>query len=60
MKNFEDFMRSLDAETFAKLEGALMDNPYIENAPTEDVKRHIEIGIIASVLIGKYHEWLNS
>ncbi len=58
MKDFNDFIATLDSNYFDKLEKVLNERPEIINAPTESAKIRAESSVIAMLLIGKYHEWL--
>lgn len=59
MKDFKDFRSVLDAEFFANLERFLSETPEVINAPSTGARIHCESAIIATLLIGKYHEWLS-
>lgn len=59
MKSYKDFFDSLGAEFFHELESELHSNQFVLNAPTEEMKRHCEISVISSIILGKYHEWLS-
>ena len=58
MKDFNDFIATLDSSYFDKLQKVLNERPEIINAPTENAKIRAESSVIAMLLIGKYHEWL--
>jgi hypothetical protein len=58
MKNFSDFVQSLDVDFCANLEKTLNTTPEVVNAPSTGARIHCETAIIATTLIGKYHEWL--
>lgn len=59
MKDFNDFVKSIDADFYANLEKILNETPEVINAPSTGARIHCESSIIAMTLIGKYHEWLN-
>ena len=60
MKDYIDFVNNiLDTDFFVGLEKAILENPFYQNAPNEEAKRHIEISIISASILGKYHEWIN-
>lgn len=58
MKDFNDFIVKLDSSYFDKLEKILNERPEIANAPSENARIRAEPSVIAMLLIGKYHEWL--
>lgn len=58
MKSFEEFFKTLDVKFFHDIEVELKSNSFVVNAPTEEIKRHCEITVISSLVLGKYHEWL--
>lgn len=58
MKGFNDFIVKLDSSYFDKLEKILNERPEIANAPSENARIRAESSVIAMLLIGKYHEWL--
>ena len=59
MKSFEDFGKTLDAEFFTNLEKILNETPEVINSPSTGARIHCESAIIATLIIGKYHEWLS-
>ena len=59
LKNYMDFINSLDANFYAGFEKAIYENPFYQDAPNGVTKRHIEIAIISASILGKYHEWIN-
>ncbi len=59
MKDFKDFIASLDADFYENMEKVLNETPEVINAPSTGMRIHAESAIIAMTLIGKYHEWLN-
>jgi hypothetical protein len=58
MKNFDDFVESLDVAFYANIEKDLMTIPEVINAPTVSARIHAESEIITLKLLQKYHEWL--
>lgn len=60
MKDFNEFIATLDTDFFSNLEKSLNENPQVINSPSAGARIHAESVIITMTLIGKYHEWLNS
>lgn len=58
MKNYIDFIKTLDAEFYVSMANQLHNNDIFLDAPNEEAKRHAEIAIIASFILGEYHEWM--
>lgn len=58
MKDFKDFMKTLDEDFYANMEKTLNLTPEVINAPSTGARIHCESIIIAMTLIGMYHEWL--
>lgn len=59
MKEYEKFLKTLDADFFTVIENELATNSVFLNAPNETVKRHTETAIITTLILAKYHEWQN-
>ncbi len=59
MKDFKDFIASLDVVFYGNMEKVLNETPEVINAPSTGMRIHAESVIIAMTLIEKYHEWLN-
>ena len=59
MKDYKDFMKTLNDEYFLLVKNEIESTPMFVNAPTESDRYFIQSVLISNQMIAKYHRWLN-
>ncbi len=59
MKEYKDFLNSLDDKTFLLMRKEIQNHPMYLSAPTNDDKIFLQAALINSQMLGMYHKWLN-
>lgn len=59
MKDYKDFLNSLDDEKLHQIKREIENRPIFINAPTNIDKSFLQATLISSLMIGMYHEWVS-
>lgn len=59
MKDYKDFLDTLDDKTFLLIRKEIQNHPMYLSAPTDADRSFLQSVLINSQMIGMYHKWLN-
>lgn len=59
MKDYKDFLNSLDDKAFLLMRKEIQNHPMYLSAPTDADKSFLQSALITSQMISMYHKWLN-
>ncbi len=59
MKDYKDFLDTLDDKTFLLIRKEIQNHPMYLSAPTDADRNFLQSVLINSQMIGMYHKWLN-
>ena len=59
MKDYKQFLETLDDKKFLLMKKEIEQNPMFLSAPTDVDRNFLQAVIINSQMIGMYHKWLN-